>query len=170
MPKKLLKRYIPDPAELRKNKHLKIFARFLEDPNLFHMNRRSVSNAFLVGLFWAMIPMPFQMVPATITALLIRGINWPIAVALVWVSNPITMPPMFYFNYLVGTWVLGEPENSPAFEASLEWLVVLAENNWLHLYFGSVVVGAASGVLGYLAVRGYWRHYIVKKHRSRSWR
>jgi len=49
-------------------------------------------------------------------------------------------------------------------------LVVLAENNWLHLYFGSVVVGVVSGVLGYLAIRGYWRHYIVKKHRSRSWR
>jgi len=40
----------------------------------------------------------------------------------------------------------------------------------LHLYFGSVVVGVVSGVLGYLAIRGYWRHYIVKKHRSRSWR
>ena len=123
MPKKLLKRYIPDPAELRQNKYLKVFARFLEDPNLFHMNRRSVSNAFLVGLFWAMIPMPFQMVPATITALLIRGINWPIAVALVWVSNPITMPPMFYFNYLVGTWILGEPENSRHLKpASSGWL------------------------------------------------
>jgi uncharacterized protein (DUF2062 family) len=70
----------------------------------------------------------------------------------------------------VGTWILGEPENSPSFEASLEWLVVLAENNWLHLYFGSVVVGVVSGVFGYLAIRGYWRHYIVKKHRSRSWR
>ncbi len=123
MPKKLLKRYIPDPAELRQNKYLKIFARFLEDPNLFHMNRRSVANAFLSGLFWAMIPMPVQMVAATITALLIRGINLPISVALVWVTNPITMPPMFYFNYLVGTWILGEPENSPQFEASLEWLV-----------------------------------------------
>jgi uncharacterized protein (DUF2062 family) len=101
---------------------------------------------------------------------LIRGINWPIAVALVWVSNPITMPPMFYFNYLVGTWILGEPDNSPSFEASLEWLVVLAENNWLHLYFGSVVVGVVSGVLGYFGIRWYWRYYIVKKHRSRSWR
>ena len=170
MPKKLLKRYIPDSAELRNNKYLKIFARFLEDPNLFHMNRRSVANAFLSGLFWAMIPMPVQMVAATITALLIRGINLPISVALVWISNPLTMPPMFYFNYLVGTWILGEPENSPAFEASLEWLVTLAENNWYHLYFGSFVVGVISGLIGYFVIRWYWRYYIVKKHRSRSWR
>jgi uncharacterized protein (DUF2062 family) len=170
MPKKLLKRYIPDPAELRQNKYLKAFARFLEDPNLFHMNRRSVANAFLSGLFWAMIPMPVQMVAATITALLIRGINLPISVALVWITNPLTMPPMFYFNYLVGTWILGEPENSPAFEASLEWLVTLAENNWYHLYFGSFVVGVISGLIGYFGIRWYWRYYIVKKHRSRSWR
>ena len=170
MPKKLLKRYIPDPAELRQNKYLKVFARFLEDPNLFHMNRRSVANAFLSGLFWAMIPMPVQMVAATITALLIRGINLPISVALVWITNPLTMPPMFYFNYLVGTWILGEPENSPQFEASLEWLVTLAENNWYHLYFGSFVVGAVSGIVGYFGIRWYWRYYIVKKHQSRNWR
>ena len=102
MPKHLFKRYAPDPQAVREHKHLRVFAAFLHDPNLFHLNRRSVSGAFAAGLFWAMIPIPVQMLAAALTAITVR-INLPISVALVWVTNPFTMPAVFYFNYLVGT-------------------------------------------------------------------
>ncbi len=167
MPRKLLKRYTPDPHTVRQHKHLRWLAVFLEDPNLFHMNRRSVSGAMAAGLFWAMIPMPMQMLAAAITAILVR-INLPIAVALVWLTNPITMPPIFYFNYLVGTWILGTPPDVGESQMSLEWIGAQLHALWLPLYFGSAVVGIIAGLLGYVSMRAYWRWHVVQQYRKRQ--
>jgi uncharacterized protein (DUF2062 family) len=58
-----------------------------------------------IGLFCAFLPLPFQMVIAASLAVLSRC-NVPIAVVLVWVSNPITMTPMLFFSYQLGAWLL----------------------------------------------------------------
>lgn len=166
MPKHLIKRFIPDPETIRRHKSLRLFARFLHDPNLFHMNRRSVSGAFAAGLFWAMIPIPVQMATAALTAVLVR-VNLPLSVALVWLTNPLTMPAVFYFNYLVGTWILGQPADVGEFHPTLEWVGHLISYNWLPLYFGSLVVGIIAGLIGYASIRGYWRWHAINRYRTR---
>ena len=95
MAKKTIQRFLPDPNKIRHHKSLKIFGRLLQDANLWHLNRRSARGAFAVGLFFAFIPVPFQMVLAAAGAILFR-VNLPISVALVWLTNPLTMPPIFY--------------------------------------------------------------------------
>jgi uncharacterized protein (DUF2062 family) len=82
-------------VEIKGHKNLSFLGEKLHDPNLWHLNRRSVSAAFAIGLFAAWIPTPGQMVIAAIIALYFRA-NLPISVALVWITNPLTMPPMFY--------------------------------------------------------------------------
>lgn len=166
MPKNLIKRFIPNHETIRNHKHLRVFGQLLHDPNLWHMNRRSVAGAFAVGLFWAMIPMPFQMVAAAATAIPTR-VNMPLSVALVWISNPITMPPMFYFNYLVGTWIIGEPALNGQFELTMEWLTQSMGNIWQPLYLGSLVCGAIAALAGYLGIRGLWRMHIVSHWKNR---
>ena len=108
MPRKLIKRYLPDHKKIREHKHLRFLGALLHDPNILHLNRRSVSGAFSLGLFVAFIPVPFQMVLSALGAIFFR-VNLPIAVGLVWVTNPLTMPPLFYFAYKVGTWILQVP-------------------------------------------------------------
>ncbi|MCB1903170.1 MAG: DUF2062 domain-containing protein, partial [Gammaproteobacteria bacterium] len=76
MPKQIIKRFAPDHEVIRNHKHLRIFGNLLHDPNLWHMNRRSVSGAFAVGLFWAFIPIPMQMVAAAAIAIIAR-VNLP---------------------------------------------------------------------------------------------
>lgn len=169
MPRKLLKRYTPDPHTVRSHKHLRWLSGFLADPNLFHMNRRSVSGAFAVGLFWAAIPIPMQMLAAAITAIFVR-VNLPISVALVWLTNPITMPPVFYFNYLVGTWILGKPPDVGEFHMTLEWIGSQLHAIWLPLYFGSFVVGVVAGLIGYIGMRLFWRWHVVQHWRRRRHR
>jgi uncharacterized protein (DUF2062 family) len=44
--------------------------------------------------------------------------NLPVSVALVWVTNPLTMPPLFYFAYQVGLWFLNQPA-AESFDFSL---------------------------------------------------
>ena len=166
MPKHLFKRYTPNHRTIREHKHLQIYGKLLHDPNLWHMNRRSVAGAFAAGLFWAFIPIPMQMLAAAATAIPCR-INMPISVALVWISNPLTMPPIFYFNYLVGTWVLDEPALSNNFELTMEWFSNSMSSIWMPLYLGSVVCGLISAICGYLAIRGLWRLHIVNQWKNR---
>ncbi|MEC8208404.1 MAG: DUF2062 domain-containing protein, partial [Pseudomonadota bacterium] len=46
MPKKFIRRFLPDHQSIKQNKALKIFGKVLHEPNLWHLNRRSASGAF----------------------------------------------------------------------------------------------------------------------------
>lgn len=166
MPKHLIKRYAPDHETIRNHRHMRIFGRLLHDPNLWHMNRRSVAGAFAVGLFWAFIPIPFQMVAAAATAIPAR-VNLPISVALVWITNPLTMPPMFYGTYLVGTMITGQPMDAEGFEMTMEWFRESMSTIWLPLYLGSFVCALIAAVTGYFSIRGLWRLHIVSHLKKR---
>ena len=129
MPRKLLRKITPDPKKVTENRFLKIFGKLIHDPGLWHLNRYSASGAFAVGLFMCFMPIPFQMVMAAGLAIWFR-VNLPLSVLLCWITNPITIPPMFYFAYLVGTWVLSWPPSQFEFELSFEWL----GNELIHIW------------------------------------
>lgn len=169
MPRKFIKRYLPDHAKIREHKHLQIFGNLLHDPNLWHLNRRSVAGAVTVGLLAAFIPVPFQMVIAAAFAIPAR-VNLPISVALVWVTNPITMPPIFYFAYKVGTWILSTPPKPFHFELTFQWLADELGAVWKPFLLGCFIMGMTSATLGNLAVRGLWRLHVVRylKRRRRA--
>jgi uncharacterized protein (DUF2062 family) len=167
MPKHIIRRFTPDHETIKNHKHLRMFGELLHDSNLWHMNRRSVSGAFAVGLFWAFVPMPFQMVAAAATAIIAR-VNLPISVALVWITNPITIPPMFYSTYLVGAWLLNEPPQDIEFELSMEWMAESLAGIWQPLLLGSLLCGVVASILGYIFIRGLWRWHIISHIRKRK--
>jgi len=167
MPKKFIKRYLPDEATLKKHKSLGVFGRLVLAPNLWHLNKRSVSGAFAVGIFCAFIPVPFQMALAVAGALLLR-VNLPIAVALVWITNPITMPAIFYFAYLVGTWILDTPVMEIEFSLTMEWLTTGLSTIWQPFLLGCFVCGVVSAILGCLIIRIVWRYLVLKNWQKRK--
>jgi Uncharacterized protein conserved in bacteria len=169
MPKKFLKRIMPDHRVIREHRHLRIFGKLLHDPNLFHLNRRSASGAFANGLFWAFVPMPFQMLPAALFAILFR-VNLPLSIALVWVTNPLTMPPIFYFCYKVGSWLLDVPVHEMEAAFSIEWLQAELSLIWQPFLLGCFVVATLSSLLGYFGVRGLWRLHLIRhwQHKKRE--
>jgi uncharacterized protein (DUF2062 family) len=167
MPKRFIKRYMPDHETIRGHKHLQFLGTLLHDPNILHLNRRSVSGAFAVGLFMAFVPVPFQMVLGAIGAIVFR-VNLPISVGLVWITNPLTIPPIYYFAYKVGTWVLHTPTREIHFQLSTEWVMQELGAIWEPLLLGCLICGSVSAVLGYVLVRGLWRLQVSLHWRKRK--
>lgn len=167
MPKRLFKKYIPTPEKIKNMKALEFLGDVLHEPNLWHINRHSVSKAFLVGVFFSFIPMPFQMVPAALLAIWLNC-NLPISVALVWISNPITMPPIFYFNYLVGAYIMGVPPTHYEFELSWHWLSEKLIEVGIPLYFGSFICALFFSVASYMIIQFLWKRAIKKSWAKRQ--
>lgn len=167
MPRRIIKRYMPDHNTIRNHKNLRFLGTLLHDPNILHLNRRSVSGAFSVGLLMAWVPVPFQMILAAIGAIVAR-VNLPISVGLVWITNPLTMPPMFYFSYKVGAWTLGIPPRPFTFEASTEWLMQELGIIWQPFLLGCLICGVVSAILGNVLIRGFWRFHVGRSWRERS--
>ena len=167
MPKKLIKKYLPDSETLKKHKKLQFLGKKLQEPNLWLLNRRSVALAFAIGLFCAWIPTPGQMAIAAIAAFYFRA-NLPISVVLVWLTNPLTMPPMFYFAYIVGLKLLAQPSPSAGFELSIDSLLSSLGDLWQPFLLGCLVLGIISSIVGYLSIQGIWRYSVSKQWRARK--
>jgi uncharacterized protein (DUF2062 family) len=75
--------------------------------------------AFFVGLFLAFIPVPGQMVLAALGAVMLRC-NLPISVGLVWITNPLTVPAIFYLAYQVGALIIDVPLKEVEFVLSVQ--------------------------------------------------
>ena len=166
MPKKLLKRFIPNPETLKQHKHLKMFGSLLHNNNLWVLNRKSVPGAFAVGLFSAWIPIPFQMVLAAALAIAFK-VNVPVSVALVWITNPITMPVMFYLAYLVGASLLGIDANNFHFEASWSWLKSSLTTIGPSFLLGCAVMALSWSASGYFILRSLWKYATMIKWQNR---
>ncbi|ODS24613.1 ATP-binding protein [Candidatus Endobugula sertula] len=161
MLKKLIQNLIPSPQAIKNHSSLGILGSLLEDPNLFHLNRYSVSMAFLVGVFLAFCPVPGQMVLAAIVAFWVRC-NLPLAIALVWITNPLTVPPIFFTTYQLGTWLLDSPTVNLG-NAAFTWEWVHAELGklWKPLFMGSLCAGSFFSITSYSIIKLVWRWRVI---------
>lgn len=164
MPKSFIKKYLPSPEKIKQHRLLNLFGSLLHDPNLWHLNRRSARGAFAVGLFWAWMPIPLQMVASAAVAIPLR-VNLPLSLALVWISNPLTMPVMFYLSYLVGTVVLASPVEPFAFEASWHWLASSIQTIGKPFLTGCLLMGITASIAGYFVIDWLWIVSIRKAQR-----
>jgi len=160
---------MPHPSRITGNAMIRKLGPWIQDPGLWHINRRSVSGAVALGIFCAFIPVPFQMFVAALGAILFR-VNILIAVPMVWVSNPFTMPPLFYFCYRVGVWILGTQTGEFSFELSFEWLTTELAAIWEPFLLGCFVVGAISALISYLVVRLMWLYLVLQNMKLRKHR
>ena len=160
-----------DPKKIKENRFLLLFGDLLHEPQLWHLNRYSASMAFGIGLFCAFIPLPFQMVIAAALAIMLRA-NLPLSVILCWITNPLTIPPMFYFAYLVGTWVLSWPPSQFEFELSFEWLGNELIHIWQPFLLGCLICGSIAAIIGYYTISLSWRYHVVMawKARQQKWK
>lgn len=158
---------MPSAARVREIKSLHILGDWIYETNLWHLNRYSASMAFFVGLFIAFIPIPGQMPVAALLALLLRC-NLPISVCLVWITNPLTMPAIFFLAYQVGALIINVPVTPIAFELSFAWLSSQLANIWQPFLLGCLICGLFFGCLGYFLISMLWRWRVSVHWRERK--
>ena len=165
-----LRRHLPSKDQLRETRYLGFLGNVIFEPNLWHFNRYSLSYAVLFGSICCFLPIPFQMIPCILICVWVRC-NVPVAVAIVWISNPITFGPMMYFAYRVGTTALGIDQQMDPFNGSREFtdqLVMILQP----LLVGCFISGFGMGITGFMSVRLYYRwrasRYKQRKQKDRN--
>lgn len=142
---------------------------FLEKYNLpkafFATNRRMITRGIFIGLFWAFIPMPMQMLAVVAMTPFVR-FNIPVAIAMVWLSNPLTMPPMYYMEYLTGNFILGL-EGVKDIELTLTWFSENIDDILIPLYVGTAFYSIVVSAIIYFIVNWLWIHSVKKERKER---
>jgi len=156
MPRRFFRKFAPNRRQLKDQWWIAPFDHLLHDPNLWSIRRRSVVPAFSLGLFVAYLPMPGHIIMAILLAILLR-VNLPVAALTVWVSNPLTMGPMYYVGFEVGRVLLGQPPQPFEFDMSFAWLAERFATTWQPLWLGCLILGAILALVGYVVLDLLWR-------------
>ena len=166
------KRHIPTRESIQHNRLLRPFARQLSQPALWHMTHRSVPRAVALGLGIGVIIPFFHTVIAAILAIPLRA-NVAIAAAFTLVVNPLTIPPMYYAAYRIGSWELHHdatllnPAAAERFSGELSRLLF-----WMHqasapIAAGILTIAVGAAIVGYFGSSLVWRFWTRSRWRQR---
>lgn len=181
MPRKQLKKWLPKPEDLLKNRSVQMFAPHLADARLWHFNRDCLTKAVYIGVMCAFFPLPGQMLLALIACLIVRA-NVPMALGLTWITNPLTTIPIFYASYWVGAQILGEPMISlrlvgHMLSAFSLWLFASGDNpfvtfrdafSWSAFCLGLLVLAVICSLICGMTFKLFWRYKIISMWRQRQ--
>ncbi|MFL6755351.1 MAG: DUF2062 domain-containing protein [Sphingomicrobium sp.] len=167
-----VKRHIPTRETVHRYRLLRPFAARLTDSSLWRMNRRSVPRGVALGLFVAVIIPVMHTAIAALLAIPARA-NVAVAALFTLVVNPITIPPLYYAAYRIGSWELHHdaplvnPAAAERFSSELSRLLF-----WIHEASGSIAVGVltiavVAAVVGYAIAALVWRFWSHSRWRQR---
>ena len=130
------------------------------------INRKSISRGVFIGIFWGFVPMPMQMLAVLSITPFIK-FNVPIAISMVWLSNPLTMPFMYYIEYQTGSFLLGN-ESLDNIELTLDWF----SNHWdkiiTPLYVGTIPYSLGLSSIIYFIINKLWIDSVKKETYERK--
>jgi len=143
------------------------FQAVLHHSAYWSLNRRSITRAVALGMFVAFIPLPIQMPLAAACALFAR-VNVPVAIASVFVTNPLTTVPVFYGAYRIGCLLLGMEPHGFHFEMTWDWLQNELLPVWKPFLLGCLTLGIVAAVASYVVLGGIWHLTLVLKFHERK--
>jgi hypothetical protein len=176
VPRKYFRKYLPDPEVVRSSRMVAAFGSWLQHPNLWHLNRRSVSGAVAIGLFSGLVPGPLQMLTALLLAIPLRK-NLPVALLVTFYTNPFTIVPLYLLAYAYGQLLLPGERAALVAPFEMDWSnfgeSMQALGAWMlslgkPLAVGLVALGCTLAAVGYISVQLAWRAYVVSAWRARA--
>ncbi len=160
MPRRFFKRISPKYRDNKEAWYLRPIQALIHDPSLWATHRKAVVPAVALGIFVAFIPLPIHPLLAAGGAILIR-VNLPIALVTVWINNPLTIAPIYYSGYVLGSFLLGQPPPE-----TTDWQVLIVEGLW-PMVVGLLCLGSLLAFLGYFSLNAFWRWSIGMRFKQR---
>lgn len=117
---------------------------------------KSIADGFGLGLFVGFLPiMGIQMYVVFLLTSFLKK-NQIVAMLAVWVSNPLTFIPLYYFNFKVGQFVYHKHVDFDFNNLTWKTLLEAGSDIIVPLSIGSVIVGIVAGIIGrFLCLRYY---------------
>ena len=168
-----LRSHIPTQESLGRNRLLRPFASYLGQPALWRLSRRSVPRAVALGLFVGVIIPVMHTAIAALLAVPTRA-NIAVTAMFTLVVNPLTIPPIYYAAYRLGSWELHHdgqiinPATAERVSGELGQIMF-----WIHQASGPIAVGVltiaiAAAILGYGTSALLWRMRLGNRWRRRG--
>jgi len=166
MPRRFFRRVSGHYLRKERPWYLRPFDALFAHPTFLSVSRRSIAGAVWVGLFIGLLPLPGQTIMAVLTALLLR-VNVPVAAITPLITNPLTMGPIFYWEYNLGRLILDIPPRHFAIDLSWDWVTSGFLAVWKPLLLGSFISATIVASISYVSVSVAWRLIIAARYRSR---
>ena len=167
--------HLPTREQIEQIGWLRPVAHVVLASDLWRFHRRSVPRGVAIGLvvgIFLMIP-GIQIIGAVLVSLPFRA-NVPIAVAMTFLSNPLTTPFILLASIEVGNWLLGLHADASTLRQLYQNHANLSEYaRWLFsdaapaLLGGLVLITLVAATIGYFGAILLWRWWIAHKWRHR---
>lgn len=118
-----LRRWLPNPDSIRNARWARWMGPWLHHPRLWHLSRKGISLGVAIGMFFGLL-LPFGQIPLAGGMAILMRANVPVALASTFVSNPITVPAIYYLAYRLGVLLVGAEASAPpapGFEGHGAW-------------------------------------------------
>lgn len=163
-----LHKHLHELARVERYRLLRPLRHHFEHQSLWHLSRTSVSRGVAVGFFFAILTPVAQFVFALVASLLTRA-HPIVAVASTLITNPFTLPFIYYYAYRIGSTLTGRNASGVDVQVSEEaarhalevtgWIPTLM--NWFQsvgwpLIVGVLTLATTLAVIGYALVQALW--------------
>jgi uncharacterized protein (DUF2062 family) len=172
-----LKKFFPTTKAMKNSTEIKGLKPYFKSDCFWARDQQSIARGVAAGLAGAVLP-GFQIFYAAILVMILRG-NLAIALLSTFITNPLTVAPISYFIYWIGTLVIANGDshftikdfNWGFYNWSSFWANV---TDWLMQFgkpflIGLPIVSLCLGLIGYFGTILVWNGYVLifKKKRKR---
>jgi uncharacterized protein (DUF2062 family) len=182
-----LRRLMPSPETLQRNRWLRWAGPALLHPRLWHLSRRGVAMGAAIGVFFAFIT-PIAQIPLSVAVSMVLRANVPVSVVATLVNTPPTFPPVYWAAWKVGSALLGQDTAGkaappmPGVDAPLPSARASSAEDTRSLWqrsvdgmasigppllLGAAIFAVAGAVLAWVLINAIWHLRVRRKRRRR---
>lgn len=158
-----LRALVPSREQLEANPWLRGLAPHLANPKLWHWSRRGVAMGVAIGLFIGFLIPVAQILLAAAAAVFLRA-NVPVAAVGTLVTNPLTIPPIYYAAYHLGAWATGASATAVSLAGPFSIWESLGSIG-VPLFTGLAITASFAAIASYLLISRAWIWRVSAKRR-----